>query len=208
MARTIREACAKIKWRLRGVGRRGRPRVEHTIPDGGDNLARWAREWVGETSAKEATLRDWEQRHARNAQRARERRPHRLPEPADTADFKGKALRRHKGLRKHESSTLTQIRTGKIGLRAFLALCRVPDVNTPLCSCGGGPETPEHLVVHCPRLEQQRWNHQWRTGRPPSTRRDFAEASADPKTAGDLARWVLRTGRLSEFRLARQLAAS
>ena len=35
-----------------------------------------------------------------------------------------------------QSSILTQVRTGKIGLAAFLCKCWVPDFPTPACSCG------------------------------------------------------------------------
>jgi hypothetical protein len=39
---------------------------------------------------------------------------------------------KHAELKKHESSFLTQVRTGKVGLRAFLFQRKVPDVRTPL----------------------------------------------------------------------------
>ena len=76
------------------------------------------------------------------------RRP---PSPADhEPEFEeGTSLERHKGLRKHESSVLIQMRTRKIGLRAFLHQRRVPEVLTPGCSCGDAPETPEHLLLSC-----------------------------------------------------------
>ena len=54
---------------------------------------------------------------------ARRRRPPGAPtSPADhEPEFEeGKSLERHKGLRKHESPVLIQIRTRKIGLRTFL----------------------------------------------------------------------------------------
>src|SRR5262245_156704 len=110
------------------------------------------------------------------------------------------------GLRKHESATLTQIRTGKIGLRAFLMQRCVPSITTPLCRCGTGPETQEHLVVHCPDLRAERHGILGPGRPPPRTRRDFAEASWNPRTGGTLAKWVLRTGRLTEYQLAQRLA--
>jgi hypothetical protein len=138
---------------------------------------------------------------------ARARHPRSLPEPADTtADFGLRALRRHKGLRKHESATLTQIRTGKIGLRGFLAERRVPSIVTPLYPYGIGPETPEHIIIHCPDLQQERLGLRSISGYRPRTRRDLAEASGYPSTTGALAKWMLRIGRLREFRLAEQIA--
>jgi hypothetical protein len=138
---------------------------------------------------------------------ARARHLRSLPEPAETtADFGPQALRRHKGLRKHESVTLTQIRTGKIGLRAFLAKRRVPGIVTPLCPCSIGPETPEYIIIHCPDLQQERLGLRSIRGHLPRTRRDLAETSTHPSTVGALAKWMLRIGRLREFRLAEQIA--
>ena len=50
-------------------------------------------------------------------------------------------------LSKAMSSLLVQIRTGKIGLRAFLFKRRVPEVTTPYCRCGLARETFEHIVL-------------------------------------------------------------
>ena len=83
---------------------------------------------------------------------ARVRYPRSLPEPADIVDFGPRALKRYKGLHKHKNVTLVQIRTGKISLRAFLTWCRVPSIVTPLYLYGSGPETLEHLIIHCPEL--------------------------------------------------------
>jgi hypothetical protein len=138
---------------------------------------------------------------------ARARHPRTLPEPADTtADFGPRALRRHKGLRKHESATLTQIRTGKIGFRAFLSERRVPGIATPLCPYGTGPETPEYIIIHCTDLQQERLGLKSIGRHSPRTRRDLAEASRHLSTAGALAKWILRIGRLREFRLVEQIA--
>ena len=63
-------------------------------------------------------------------------------------------MARHQGLYKHESSLLTQIRTGKIGLRAFLFERGVPSIATLQCRCSSrAPETVVHLVLDCPELE-------------------------------------------------------
>ena len=100
---------------------------------------------------------------------------------------------------------LTQIRTGKIGLRAFLFQARVPDIVTPLCRCGNELETPAHVILRCPELNEEREQLWSRIERPLRTYRDFAEATESPKTAGTIVRWLLATGRLPEFRLAIRL---
>ena len=80
----------------------------------------------------------------------------RAPAPASQPVFSYDALKKHRDLLKHESSLLTQIRTGKVGLRAFLFERKVPEVATPRCPCGDAPETAAHLVLDCRDLTQQR----------------------------------------------------
>ena len=65
--------------------------------------------------------------------------------------FTDKALKRHQGLTKAQSSLLIQARTGDIGLRDYLFKVKVPEVQTPyysLCEEGGQErETVEHLTI-------------------------------------------------------------
>jgi hypothetical protein len=65
-------------------------------------------------------------------------------------------LKLHKKLRKAESSLLTQIWTGRIGLAAFLNKTRVPGYETPTCQCGQARETATHIIVHCSRFSEIR----------------------------------------------------
>ena len=80
--------------------------------------------------------------------------------PADRAPpvllFTNRALQKHEGLTKAQSSLLTQARTGAIGLRDFLFRAKVPGIYTPYYDCGLGRETVEHLVVWCSKPPQQR----------------------------------------------------
>ena len=62
----------------------------------------------------------------------------------------------HIGLKKAESSMLTQAYTGKIGLRAFLFGVNVPMAITPICPCGIGEETVYHLIIECTQLDEAR----------------------------------------------------
>jgi hypothetical protein len=109
----------------------------------------------------------------------------------------------HKGLLKHESSVLIQLRTGKIGLNSFLHRRRVPDVQSPLCSCGLAPETPCHIAVDCPLTATARDGLAVSLApRALRSHRDFAAVLADPDRAQTIARWFLKLNRLKEFRLA------
>jgi hypothetical protein len=55
----------------------------------------------------------------------------------------------YSGLEKAESSVAFQARTGRIGLRHFLAKAKVPGFESPECSCRGGLETAEHVLLYC-----------------------------------------------------------
>ncbi|EAQ84918.1 predicted protein [Chaetomium globosum CBS 148.51] len=83
---------------------------------------------------------------------------------------------RHEGLTKAQSSLLSQARIGDIGLRDYLFRVKVPEVRTPYCECGRGRETVEHLVG--------------------ARSRRFVR-----KVLG----WLMDSGRLLEYRLARRL---
>jgi len=75
------------------------------------------------------------------------------------------------GMTKAQSSLLTQIRTGHIGLKAYLFSRRVPGIITLWCSCGKGRETVAHLFLDCNACD-----------RPLDlrNRRDLKEAITDP----------------------------
>ena len=62
----------------------------------------------------------------------------------------------HKELKKAESLVLTQIRTRRIGLAAFLNKARVPNFPSPICQCGQAEETASHIIAYCPRFAEQR----------------------------------------------------
>lgn len=212
-AELIRTACAAIATQLRRRPgpRRGRPRrrVEDLLPhrDSGTTKAQWARMWTGSTlSTDEALTRDWKARWERLHSKSIAERSWRDDEPADRPSFNGKALEKHTGLKKHESSLLVQIRTGKIGLRAFLFDRKVPEINTPRCSCGYARETVAHLALTCPDTAEARVR--LRTAlqpKPMQDRFDFREATESNHIAALLVRWVLGLGRLREYLLAVRL---
>lgn len=63
------------------------------------------------------------------------------------------------GLTRAQSTMLLRIRTGVIGLNAYLFSINSPNkpLSSPLCSCGVGPHTARHLFLECPQLRLERW---------------------------------------------------
>jgi hypothetical protein len=118
--------------------------------------------------------------------------------------FERKDLRLHSNLTKAESSLLIQARTGKIGLKAFLFQRQVPGVVSPRCPCNGEKETVYHLVKECEEIRTPR-NQSIIKYRNASLR-DFRRALGEPSEAAQIVRWIIRTGRLGEYRIAAALA--
>ena len=109
-------------------------------------------------------------------------------------------LRLRAGLSKAQSSILTQIRTGKVGLAAFLCKRRVPGFPTPACSCGAQWETAKHVILDCPRL-QQRVRRSLYTA---AATTDYQAMISRPRPAAALTSWILRHGVLSQFSWAQE----
>jgi hypothetical protein len=145
---------------------------------------------------------------ARRQQRYRAK--NRALPPTQPADYRPKidqrALERHKGLTKAESSLLIQARTGAIGLRDFLFRAKVRTISTPYCDCGRGRETVEHLVVWCPQPPKPRT---WSATEIHSQRDLFKALDGwgdwERWLARKVVRWLLYCGKLLEYRLAIQL---
>ena len=112
-----------------------------------------------------------------------------------------KVLLLHQTLKKAESSILVQMRTRCIGLRKFLYGCRVPDIDSPMCACGGGEETAEHIAILCPLESSKRHalldvhgrQHSWNV------------LIGKPTQARQLTRWLIESDRIHQFSLARKL---
>jgi hypothetical protein len=58
-----------------------------------------------------------------------------------------KNLALYKGLSKHHTSIIVQMRTMRIGLRHFLH--KIKATETDQCSCGEGSQTPKHVLLQC-----------------------------------------------------------
>ena len=104
----------------------------------------------------------------------------------------------HTELKKAESSVLTQIRTGRNGLAAFLNRARVPEFPSPMCQCGQAEETARHVIAYCSRFTEQR--RDLATGRP-----NIHELVGTAKGAKRLARWFLRLRIWPQFNYAEEL---
>jgi hypothetical protein len=56
-------------------------------------------------------------------------------------------LRIHSGVKRSTSSLVTQIKTGKMSLGAFLYSCKVPGYLTTQCGCEGDQQTASHVLA-------------------------------------------------------------
>ena len=150
----------------------------------------------------EVLAKEWEDRWKRQV----EGRPRRIADEGSPDQlFTNKILQKHQNLTKAQSSLLVQARTGAIGLRDFLFKQNVP-IPTPYCSCGEGRETVEHLAIWCPIPPKPRT---WLT-REIRTHRDLSlvlrgEGSRNLQLLRKVLGWLMDSGRLVEYKLARRL---
>jgi hypothetical protein len=151
-------------------------------------------------------LREWETRwYAENRRIGRRVQPdtdqgNRRVIPGNTPPTK-KILKLHKDLRKAESALLVQARTGRIGLAQFLHSRRAPGYYTAMCRCGGGYETPRHMALFCTQeihRKQDLWDNIGRE-------RAFSILTGTNKGAKHFVRWMMFSGRLGQFSLAKRL---
>jgi hypothetical protein len=96
---------------------------------------------------------------------------------------------------------ITQIRTGRIGLAAFLNKAQVPEFPSPECQCGQGNETATHVIVHCPRFAEIRRSLINRGSNMVDLRALVTKAEGIKR----LARWFLRLRILPQFLFAEGL---
>jgi hypothetical protein len=62
----------------------------------------------------------------------------------------------YKNMPKHKVLVLMQARTKCMKMAEFLFRRHVPNVPSPLYSCGKASETPEHVLLYCPETEKSR----------------------------------------------------
>jgi len=92
-------------------------------------------------------------------------------------------------------SIITQIRTEKIGLNAFLSDARVPNY-LPSCSCGWPRQTAKHIIRFCPDWSEQRR----RLLNLPSWR-NYQKLLETPSEVKEIARFLQQTNLLPQFSL-------
>jgi len=110
-------------------------------------------------------------------------------------ETKGNRSRLHTGLSKPMSSLITQIRTEKIGLNAFLADRYVPG-RIPTCDCGSERQTAKHIIMFCPKFATRRPQLFQNAGT-----RDYKQMLATTRGAKAAAEFVQQTGLLQQFQL-------
>ena len=211
----VQEACNRIyrRFQRRRPGRRPiHPQEPTVIERAVITIDQWISqhqsqsESQGETpvrTTERALYQAWENRWRKQV----ESRPARIADegPREIL-FTDKTLKKHEDLTKAQSSLLVQARTGAIGLRDFLFKQQVPGLATPHCTCGEGRETVEHLVIWCLVPPKPR---SWPTNSI-RTHRDLSLVlqgigSRNRRLLGKVLGWLMDSGRLMEYSLARKL---
>lgn len=121
------------------------------------------------------------------------------PADIDIKTIDGEAPKLYRNMPKAEASLAIQLRTGKIGLAAFLHERRVPDYPTPFCPCGEGRQTVKHVIITCRTYEQQRLTLLRATGTD-----NLKDMLNNPHTLRIVAKWVMNLGVLHQFSLAKK----
>ena len=93
-----------------------------------------------------------------------------------------------------------QLRTGKIGLRHFLCLRKVPGFNDPRCTCRNDNQTVRHILQDCPLYHDLRsttWAEERR--KEPGGVIEWRKMLSHPPFAQKAAQFMLKTGLLGQF---------
>ncbi len=204
----IKDACYTIQLTIQAADGIRSYRPLAPIATAGTNSRQWALNWLGgsfegcEGKIKKLVLQDWTDYWREGSQQTHS--PWQLgPQsniPANTRPT-AKVLQLHRTLKKAESSILIQMRTRCIGLKKFLFECRIPDIDSPMCACGGGEETAEHIAMLCPLESSKRHILLDDHGR----RQTWSKLIGKAMPAKQLTRWLIESERIHQFSLARKL---
>lgn len=142
--------------------------------------------------AKEQTMTQWRQKWADSAKGAHSKAIQPLPGE--------EVFRRLSQMPRAWSSLVIQLRTGKIGFRAFLYQRRVPGFEDPSCQdCDAGEDmTVAHVLLKCSKWQEQRNECFQRAGCSPETA-SLANLLNTRKGCLAAARMIWKTGLLKQF---------
>jgi hypothetical protein len=110
----------------------------------------------------------------------------------------------YKDMLKHKALVLMQARTGYIKIAELFFRRHIPNVPSPFYNCGKASETPEHVLLYCPKTEENRQNTRKKVAFIAlRTRRNLAQLSTKyPKLTTE---WLLRTGKFPLYNKAQRL---
>jgi hypothetical protein len=157
------------------------------------------RERVRAKAKKEPQIRQylnhaWRERWQASASKHGRRR---RPPTTWITPWKQDCRKLYAGLSKAEATALFLMRTEVIGLNAWLAAVQVPGVEAQ-CPCGEAAQTVRHIILHCTRYERLHLLEQCGTER-------LDEILSRPASAAHAARWLVATGALEQFKVAREI---
>ena len=92
-----------------------------------------------------------------------------------------------------------QLRSGKNGFNHFLHKMKVPGVHSARCSCGWAKQDAKHILLYCPELSQQRPELLKEAGT-----HDVRTMLTESKGIRAAARWMVKSGWLGQYRLAKE----
>lgn len=108
----------------------------------------------------------------------------------------GKTLEYWSGIRKETASVLMQLRTGRIGLNAYLA--RINRRETARCDCDLGNQTVTHVLLECP-LHQEGRDEMRNTLSEQGIMLRHEESLTRLEARTIVAKYMIRTGLLGQF---------
>ena len=118
--------------------------------------------------------------------------------PAQRGEWSHRRIDVHDGLQKAESSAVVQIRSQHIGFNRYLFKRKVPGIEGPSCPCGWWSQDVKHILMNCPRYQHHRPNLLLAAGT-----YDYDVMVSTSQGIRAAARWLVRSGALGQYSLAR-----